>query len=89
MGVAGALQFDVIADRIRTEYDLDVRFEGTTYQTARWVSCPDRLGMKDFFESNRASMAEDHDGDPVFLARNPLAVENGGRRLAASRVIEH
>ncbi len=28
VGVAGALQFDVLADRMRTEYDMEVRFEG-------------------------------------------------------------
>ena len=27
VGVVGALQFDVLADRIRTEYDIPVRFE--------------------------------------------------------------
>src|SRR5260221_10307220 len=30
VGVAGALQFDVLADRIRTEYNIPVHFEGTT-----------------------------------------------------------
>src|SRR5690606_29157241 len=41
VGVAGALQFDVLADRIRTEYSIPVRFEGTSWVTARWVECDD------------------------------------------------
>lgn len=71
VGVAGALQFDVLADRIRTEYEIPVRFEGTTLHTARWVEGDDLPTLKRFRDANRASMAEDHDGLPVFLARNP------------------
>ncbi|CCQ75392.1 peptide chain release factor 3 [Magnetospira sp. QH-2] len=70
VGVVGALQFEVLADRIRTEYDLDVLFESTTLYTARWVSAPTDAELKGFVDSNRSSLGEDHDGDPVFLARN-------------------
>ena len=37
VGVVGVLQFEVLADRIRTEYDIPVIFEPTIYYTARWV----------------------------------------------------
>src|SRR5436190_687692 len=46
VGVAGALQFDVLADRIRTEYNIPVHFEGTTLYTARWIEAPDHLALK-------------------------------------------
>ncbi|MBZ0101819.1 MAG: peptide chain release factor 3, partial [Thermoanaerobaculia bacterium] len=42
VGVAGPLQFDVLADRIRTEYDLPVSFQSTTLHTARWIEADDR-----------------------------------------------
>jgi peptide chain release factor 3 len=70
VGVAGALQFDVLADRIRTEYDIPVHFEGTSLFTARWLEAEDHHALKRFTNANHASMAEDHDGSPVFLARN-------------------
>lgn len=70
VGVVGSLQFDVLADRIRTEYEIPVIFEPTTLYTARWVKAENSLELKKFMDSNRASMAEDHDGEPVFLARN-------------------
>ncbi|HVS02307.1 MAG TPA: peptide chain release factor 3, partial [Thermoanaerobaculia bacterium] len=41
VGVAGALQFEVLADRIRSEYDIEVRFEPTAVPTARWVEADD------------------------------------------------
>ena len=38
VGVVGALQFEVLADRIRTEYEVAVKFEDTALYTARWVT---------------------------------------------------
>ncbi len=70
VGVVGALQFDVLADRIRTEYDLPVRFEEAALYTARWVFADDHQKLKKFVDQNQSAIANDHDGDPVFLARN-------------------
>lgn len=69
VGVVGTLQFDVLADRIRTEFSIPVRFEATSLHTARWVDGP-ALQIKKFRDANKDAMAEDHDGAPVFLARN-------------------
>lgn len=70
VGVVGPLQFDVLKDRIRTEYNVPVRFEQTELYTARWVSCDDQKKLKEFLDKNRAATANDHDEDPVFIARN-------------------
>lgn len=70
VGVVGALQFDVLADRIRTEYSIPVKFESTSLHTARWLFAKDHNVLKKFIDSNQSSIANDHDGDPVFLARN-------------------
>jgi len=70
VGVVGALQFEILADRIRTEYGLPVKFEQTSLHTARWVESDDPAALKALIDETRASMAKDHNGDPVFLARN-------------------
>ena len=70
VGVMGPLQFEVMADRIRTEYDVAVRFEPTSLHTARWVEADDHLILKKFINANGEAIADDHDGEPVFLARN-------------------
>ncbi|RKQ73388.1 peptide chain release factor 3 [Oceanibaculum indicum] len=70
VGVVGVLQFDVLADRIRTEYGIPVKFEQTQYITARWIESDDPVLLKKFRDANGSTLAEDHDGDPVFLARN-------------------
>lgn len=77
VGVVGMLQFDVLADRIRTEYNLSVRFEMTELMTARWLVADDPAELKKFIEQNRPSVATDHEGDAVFLARNAWHLNKG------------
>ncbi len=75
VGVVGALQFDVLADRIRTEYNIPVIFESTTLLTARWVEADEHLELRKFETANEAALADDHTGAPVFLARNNWHLE--------------
>ncbi len=70
VGVVGPLQFEVLADRIRTEYEVPVHFEQTELYTARWVEADDPKVLKAFMDANRGAMAVDHDGAPVYMARN-------------------
>jgi peptide chain release factor 3 len=70
VGVVGPLQFDVLRDRIRTEYEIPVKFEATSLYTARWLACDDAAKLKKFVDANQSAIANDHDGDPVFMARN-------------------
>ncbi len=75
VGVVGALQFDVLADRIRTEYNIPVVFEAAGLYTARWVECDDHELMKKFDAENAGYLSDDHTGAPVFLARNAWHLE--------------
>ncbi len=68
IGVVGALQFEVLASRIEQEYSLPVRFEPTRFTSARWVTGP-KQALNTFVASNKGHIAEDHDGDPVYLTR--------------------
>ncbi len=70
VGVVGPLQFEVLRDRIRSEYNIPVKFEATSLYTARWLACDDAAKLKKFIDTNQVAIAIDHDGDPVFLARN-------------------
>jgi peptide chain release factor 3 len=40
VGVVGALQFDVITSRLRTEYSVEVVIEPASYAAARWLADP-------------------------------------------------
>jgi peptide chain release factor 3 len=68
VGVVGPLQFDVLASRIEAEYGLPVHLQPTQFTSARWVSGR-RETVEAFAQANRGHMAEDHDGDPVYMTR--------------------
>jgi peptide chain release factor 3 len=40
VGVVGALQFDVITSRLRTEYGVEIAIEPASYSLARWLADP-------------------------------------------------
>jgi len=87
VGVVGALQFDVLADRIRSEYEIPVHFEGTSFEIARWVEGDPRQ-VKKFAEASRDNIAEDHDNATVFLARNEWQLERAKKDWPDLRFLE-
>ena len=69
VGVIGALQFQILADRVRTEYNVPVTFESTIYTTARWLD-GSPADVKKLMDSYAACTAYDYENMPVFLVRN-------------------
>ena len=70
VGAVGALQIDVMAERVQAENNLDVVFEQGLYNVARWVASDDKDKLKAFIDKNQSNLAFDIDGDPVLLAKN-------------------
>lgn len=68
IGVIGQLQLDVVADRARNEYKIDLSFEPVPYATARWIGSKDPAALQAFINSNLARVMSDRTGDPVFMA---------------------
>ncbi|TNE62089.1 MAG: peptide chain release factor 3 [Alphaproteobacteria bacterium] len=87
VGVVGPLQFDVLADRIRTEYQIPCKFEPTTLMTAEWIE-GDPREVKQFTDQNRASMAVDHAGAPVYLARNSWHLDKAKETFPSLRFLK-
>jgi len=75
IGVVGPLQLDVLRDRLATEYGLPVEFDQSEFQLARWISAADGKKLDEFAEANRAGIADDLDGDPVYLARSQFYLD--------------
>ena len=70
VGVVGSLQLDVLKTRLAAEYNLPIEFEPAPYVTARWCDAEDARELDRFRSVKRAALAEDRDGNPVYLARN-------------------
>ena len=70
VGVVGILQLDVLTDRAKQEYRVDIGFETTPYDSARWLKAADEKALKSFLEANTNAIVHDRDGQPVFLAKS-------------------
>ena len=70
VGVVGQLQLEVLSARIASEYGVPIAFESVGYEMARWVRADDPLELKRLVDGNRSVLAEDKDGDPVYLAQS-------------------
>ncbi len=81
VGAVGQLQFEVMADRLSEEYGLDVAFEAAPYAEARWLSGAP-ADVEDFAGKHRSAMAEDIDGQPVFLGKSAWEINYVAERFA-------
>ena len=68
VGVVGALQLDVLVERLKAEYGLPIGFEQTRFSICRWIASDDKAELQKFIDQNGASIANDLDGAPVFLS---------------------
>ena len=74
VGVVGALQLDVLAERLKGEYGLDVSYETSRFSLCRWIEADDRAELERFIDSHGSSIADDLDGAPVFLAESAFSL---------------
>ncbi len=70
VGVVGALQLDVLKERLSAEYGLPIDYEPTRFSICRWITADDPKELDKFVESHLSSMARDLDEAPVFMAAN-------------------
>ena len=68
VGVVGALQLDVLTERLDAEYGLPVSFEQSRFEVCRWVASGEKAELDKFLAAYPSSIASDLDGAPVFMA---------------------
>ncbi len=85
VGVVGALQIDVLRERLKLEYQLPVDFEMSRYSVCRWVTSDSRIDLDQFVARHRADIARDLDGDPVYLAANAYSLNYEAERAKTIR----
>jgi peptide chain release factor 3 len=88
VGVVGALQLDVLKERLAAEYGLPIDYEPTRFSICRWISCDDRARLDEFVEAHGSSMASDLDGAPVFMAQTAFSLNYEAERWPAIRMAE-
>ena len=68
LGAVGFLQFEIVAQRLATEYKVDAIYESTDVSTARWLTFPNEDTKKRFCDEQAVRLAHDADGNLVYLA---------------------
>jgi peptide chain release factor 3 len=86
VGAVGQLQFEVMQDRLGGEYALDVVFEPSPFGEARWIA-GDKADLEDFVGKHRSAMAEDIDGEPVYLAKSAWDINYAAERYPKVRFL--
>jgi peptide chain release factor 3 len=80
VGVVGALQLDVLKERLNMEYGLPVDFEMARFSVCRWITADAKDELERFIEGHRGDIARDLDGDPVFLAHHEFGLNYEAER---------
>jgi len=71
LGAVGELQFEVVAHRLRVEYNVEARIAPAPYVAARWIDGGDEAMVERFLEQNAARVALDAADAPTYLVRTP------------------
>ena len=85
LGAVGLLQFEVLKERLRIEYNTIADLEMSPFHVARWVSGPE--SAMEWLKARRDYvLATDRDGHPVLLSETPWPLqyaqqENPGLQL--------
>lgn len=80
LGAIGQLQFEVVAHRLKSEYDADIRLESSQYTGARWITADSAQELKEFVNAYPQRMALDAANTLAYLCTSPYDV-----RLAQER----
>jgi peptide chain release factor 3 len=75
LGAVGVLQFDVVAHRLKTEYNVECGFEAVQVATARWLTFPDGKTEEEFKRKNAANIALDGADAITYIAPNMVNLQ--------------
>jgi len=68
LGAVGVLQFDVVAQRLKSEYRVECIFEPVQVVTARWIEADDDKVIEQLKKKSAANLAIDGAGSLTYLA---------------------
>ncbi len=79
VGVVGVLQFDVLEQRLKSEYKVDIRIQQLNYRSARWLRLKNKPfavaeDMENLNLTSTTLRVIDHREDPVLLFESDWAI---------------
>ncbi len=68
VGAVGTLQFDVVAWRLKDEYNVECAYDNVAVNTARWIRCEDESMLAEFRKKASVNLALDGGDYLTYLA---------------------
>jgi peptide chain release factor 3 len=68
VGAVGVLQFEVVVQRLKSEYKVDAIYEGISVATALWVECDKPSKMAEFEKKAYDNLALDGSDNLTYVA---------------------
>lgn len=75
VGAVGILQFDVVAHRLKIEYNVDCSFENVNVATARWISSGNAQKLEEFRKKAHDNLALDAGENLTYIAPTRVNLE--------------
>ena len=75
VGAVGILQFDVVAHRLKHEYNVECQFENVNVATARWVTSKDDRKFEEFKKKAQDNLAIDAGDNFTYIAPTRVNLE--------------
>jgi len=75
VGAVGVLQFDVVAHRLKSEYNVECQFENVNVITARWIVSDNEQKLEEFRKKAFDNLAIDGGGHLTYIAPTRVNLE--------------
>ncbi|MDG5766868.1 peptide chain release factor 3 [Balneolales bacterium ANBcel1] len=87
LGTVGALQFEVVEHRMKTEYKADIVLSPTSYMAARWL--PDNPAVIEKLKASYSTNATyDIDGNPIVLFESMYALNSAVEAVGEENLLQ-
>ena len=83
LGTVGALQFEVLQHRLKSEYNASCGFEQISLHKACWIKCDDKKELDKFMHERANYIAYDKEERPVFLAESAFLLQMAQEKYPA------
>jgi peptide chain release factor 3 len=87
LGAVGALQFDVVAFRLKGEYGVECAYAPMNVHSARWIVGDDAKRLQEFRDKSMTQLAIDHAGDLVYIAPTRVNLQMAVERWPGIRFL--
>lgn len=88
LGTVGALQFDVVVHRMKSEYNVDINLTGTTYMSARWLKNNDQEAFDKLGGMFSTQVTRDIDGNPLVVFESQYALDQAVEKIGEERLLK-